>query len=452
MTTDQERVEKAQNALEHSSELSESNREVLLQYDDILQRRRGTQIKANRHYKNLISMINLAEQGFELHRLIVSHEAEHQNGLTDVQRTAEEVIANIDTHVKNRGFKDSVVDDQFTKLRTFINALGDTSRIPRMSEYANTNHYNPRENVPDAHEVLFYEDDVTPMIEDRRKYNLRDSAWIAALWASGGRPKSEIHSLKMSHLTVDDNRIRFRIPDDGKTGYRTREIYTGVPYIREWLMNHPTAKMHENSDTPVWVKLQGDKSQKVSYTHLASIPKKAASEVGVQKPANPQWFRKSRASVAALRQGYSIDDMRQAFGWNQKTATPEHYVAKFGKQASRDLAEIEGADVEKGDRTKKIAPIKCPNCSQYTPRFRDTCLWCGTEIDPEASRDADTAVRAMKESSNESYKRLVRLAANGELDEENINFGEMFADIVREDPEAIDKIRELFDMQDRRAD
>jgi hypothetical protein len=210
--------------------------------------------------------------------------------------------------------------------------------------------------------------------------------------------------------------------------------------------------MHENTDTPVWVKLQGDRSQKVSYTQLATIPKKAASEVGIEKPTNPQWFRKSRASVAALRQGYSIDDMRQAFGWNQKAATPEHYVAKFGKQASRDLAEIEGADVEKGDRTKKIAPVKCPNCSQYTPRFRETCLWCGTGVDPEASRDADTAVRAMKESSNESYKKLVRLAANGELDEENINFGEMFADIVREDPEAIDKIRELFDMQDRRGD
>ncbi|WP_226483095.1 site-specific integrase [Natrinema amylolyticum] len=448
MTTDQERVKEVRNRVEESEEISEANRDILLQYDDILQRRRGSEIKANRHYKDLYAVLDLAERGFDLHKLIVPRECQHQNGLTDSERRAEETIKEIDTHVKDRGFKDSVIDDRFTKLRTFINALGNTEWIPNMIEYANTSHYNPRENVPNVHEILWYEDDVTPMIENRRQNNYRDSAWMAMLWASGGRPQSEIYSLNMSNLEIRKNRIELRIPEDTKTGYRTREIYTGVPYVREWLKEHPTAEMDENSDTPVWVKLNGDQSQRVSYSQLASITKAAGKEAGVDKPCNPQWFRKSRASVAALRQGYSIDDMRQAFGWEQRTATPEYYVAKFGKQASRDLAEIEGATIEDDERTKAIAPVKCPDCSQYTTRFRGPCLWCGTDIDPDEGRAADEAARAMKETANESWNALVEAVVSGEIDKENLKKGEMMAEVARNHPEAIGRLQDLFDLQE----
>ncbi|RQH01820.1 site-specific integrase [Natrarchaeobius oligotrophus] len=429
-----------------SESLSKANRDVLVQYDEVLTRRRGTNIKANRHYKNLYCVLDLANHGLDLNKLIVPRECQYENGLTKSEREAEEAIKEIDTHVRNRGFNDSVIDDRFIKLRTFINALGDTNRIPNMSEYAKTSHYNPRENVPDVHEILWYEDDVTPMIENRRQYNYRDSAWLAMLWASGGRPESEIYKLDMSNIEVRKNRIELRIPEDTKTGYRTREIYTGVPYVREWLKEHPTAEMDEHSKTPVWVKLKGDQSQRVSYSRLGDITRDAAKEAGVDKPCNPQWFRKSRASVAALRQGYSIDDMRQTFGWKQRTATPEYYVAKFGKQASRDLAEIEGATIEDDERTKAIAPVKCPECSQYTSRFRGPCLWCGTDIDPDQGRAADEAARAMAETANESWNALVRAVSEGEIDKKNLERGEMMAEVALNHPEAIGRLQDLFDM------
>lgn len=448
MSGDEKMVERMRERIRESPEISNQTRETLLRYDEILELRRGTQIKANRHYKNLNAVIKLAENGFDLHKLIVPEEDQYKHGMTDAQKAARETIAEIDDHVKQQGYKDSMLDDQFIKLRTFINALGNTDLIPRMREYAKTSHYNPRDNIPEIHEILWYDDDVIPLIENRRLNNKRDSAWIAMLWASGGRPKSEIWKLTFANITVNENRIEIRIPDDSKTGYRTREIYVGIPYIKEWLNDHKFAEINENSDVPLWVDLsEKDEPKRVGYNTLSNTIKKAAEETALSKPHNPQWFRKSRASVAALREGYTEEEMRQVFGWSRRTNTPEHYIAKFGKKASRNLAKLEGADVPEDAGTKKIAPVKCPDCNQYTPRFRESCLTCGSQVDPDSAIGADEAARIMTQTANESWDALVRAVLSGEIDKESIDFGEMISDVVKENPDAINQLEKLFEIK-----
>jgi len=433
-----------------NEDITHRNRKQLLRYHMrmSLQRLSGD-IGPGAQRSNTRLLMEIAEEGFNFQSLLVPLEAYEAHGITDEQRRAEKEAKRISEWINARDFSKATRDAYARKVHTFVNTFASYHRIPRGDDYLKMNRYQPKDAVPDPDELLLYEEHVLPCILSKREDNLRDPALIALQWGCGGRPESEVNELTMNNIEVRDNCIVLDIPNSSKTGTRKVNVYVGVQFVKDWLHEHPTADMHENSDTPLWVTIQ-HKTNKLSYDRQKEIFTQLADQVGLDRRTNPRMFRKSRASIAAYREGMSEDDLREIFGWTRRSEAPGHYIAKYGAQASDKLAELEGANVEDASREKEISPVRCPSdtCGRYTPRFLDKCFYCGTSIDPEAGTSAEDAAIELDTEASELWTQLVQMATSGQLDLEDAELAEMVSKIAEQHPGMVGDLTDLIEAFD----
>ena len=97
----------------------------------------------------------------------------------------------------------------------------------------------------------------------------RDKAFISMLYELGARI-GEIGNLKIKDITRDE--YSYLIDLNGKTGHRTPRIVMSDPHITTWLNQHP---FRDNPEAPVWVKIGNKDINKLSYTSLTKIIKRA---------------------------------------------------------------------------------------------------------------------------------------------------------------------------------
>lgn len=245
--------------------------------------------------------------------------------------------------------------------------------------------YNP---LPDPAEMLDWENDVIPMIEETR--NPRDAALIAVAWDSGARG-GEITDLTVGDVT--DSRHGLKITVDGKTGQRSVLLVPSVPHLNRWLAEHPAP---DDSNAPLWSKLT--KPESMTYQGLRKPIRKAQERASVKKPTTFTNFRKSQAAHLASR-GMNEAMMKDRFGWSQGSSVASRYVSVFGKESDRELAKLHGKDVDEAEEPEPIAHIPCPRCDRENPRDRDTCMFCNQTLDVEAVVDIRERQREVRDAA-----------------------------------------------------
>lgn len=391
------RVNDLRDRIRESNDLSEADRERLLEFSDEVYLLSSNYSDA-RHEKLLRHNTLMAESKGGLDEALES------------ERVAKKIVRWInethDNYETNRDYR--IAFRVFGKLLN-----GDDGDPPESISWVPTGTPSSYDPTPDPRDMLDWEDDVLPMI--RACHNNRDRALIALAFDAGPRG-GELKSISLGD--IDDGEHGLRLTVDGKMGRRTVTLIPSTPWVNRWLADHPADGEH---NAPLWSKLYSNDpiSDKMYYSILES----AAERVDVTKPVTPTNFRKSSASYLASK-GMSQAMLEDHHGWIRGSKAAARYISVFAEAASDELARIHGLEVERKD-DEPIGPLECPRCGEQTPRDRDFCVWCNQALNP----DADQVVTAAEERTDD---KLIEADSAGER-EVLVEFRQW----LRENPDAV---------------
>lgn len=353
--------------------------------------------------------------------------AENVGGLADAledRDAAEDVVRWINREYENE-WTNADYRDAFRVFAGHVTD-GDVEDKPDSIAWVPSGTSNSHDPRPNPADMLSWEDDVKPMIDETK--NARDAALIAVAFDSGAR-SGELKSLTVGD--VSDHEHGLQIFVDGKKGQRSVSLIPAVPFLNRWLSDHPDP---DDPDAPLWSKLS--KSEGISSRQYLNCFKDAAKRAGVTKPVTPTNFRKSNASWLA-RKGMPQAFIEDRQGRKRGSDVTAHYVAKFGGEADTTYAKLHGKDVEETD-ADPIGPVDCPRCGRETPRDEDACVWCRQPLEYEE-------IEARKQEDREVRSAVLRMAKENDDVLDNIEQAREFLDLFEDDPEMFADARKFAD-------
>ena len=248
--------------------------------------------------------------------------------------------------------------------------------------------------------VILPEDLLTP--EDIKKMSdaaksARDRAFVNVLYETGGRIQ-EILTARIRNLQFDQYGARLRV--DGRTGPRRVRIISSVPYLTEWLNQHP------HKDDPnafIWL---GKRHKHLGYNATAQMLRRLAQTAGVKRRVNPHSFRHARATHLANH--LTEAQMKEYFGWVQASKMASVYVHLSGRDVDKALLKLHGIQTdEKSEEKDILEPKRCTRCKTSNPASNKFCVLCGLPLDKKTGTEvikqsltrnqADTALDKMLE-------------------------------------------------------
>ena len=379
MGSPENQLETLRERIETSADISDDDRDVLVEFDDALTLL-NSEYSTHRHLKLL------------RHVTIIAEGAGGLNDALNDRSAAKEIVRwihrNYDNEETNQDYR--VALKVFGRRVTDDGVRNDPDEPPESLDWipsGTSNNYDP---APDPGEMLDWDDDVIPMIEQTD--HARDAAAIALQFDAGLRG-GEFQSLTVGDISDHDHGLQVTV--DGKQGRRSVLLIPSVPYVREWLDEHPAP---DDRDAPLWSKLNS--ADGISYRMKTKMFKKPADRADIEKPVTLTNFRKSSASYHASK-GLNQAHLEDRYGWVRGSGAASRYIKVFAEDADNELARMHGLDVDEQE-TEDIGPVECPRCGLQEKREAHFCSRCGQAMRVEAAATVDTAEDEIKES----YKQV----------------------------------------------
>lgn len=369
-------VEKQRARIRESDEISDETRGELLEASKIIGRYKS-EWGHNRHESVLKRLIMLSWGGTK-YDADQMHDTSLNAALED-KEAAGEIVEWIHNHYEN----EETNRDMRGALRLFGKVLTnddptdkDASPPPSIDWVPATlpDNYDP---LPNPADMISWEE-VKEMCEHPQT-NPRDSAALALAWDAGPR-SGELEDLTIGDIS--DHDLGKIIHVDGKTGERDVTIVNAVPYVRQWLNQHPANG--NDPDAPLWSKLK--KSEGISYRMYRDMFKKGVRRIDIDKPDDPTNFRKSSASALASK-GVSQAHLEKRYGWKRGSDAASRYIRVFGEDADRELAEARGMDIDLTEE-EPDGPKDCKRCGVLIDADAEKCDNCGFIQDRELAAES----------------------------------------------------------------
>lgn len=240
---------------------------------------------------------------------------------------------------------------------------------------------NSRNHLP---EELLTQEEVMTLIKSAP--SIRDRAFIAMLYDSGGRI-GEVLSLQRKNIAFDDNGAVAMV--EGKTGQRRDRLILSVPFLAEWLNDHPDTR----PDAPLWVhNKQGchqDGIVAMDYASARKLIMRVRDGAGIKKPVNPQAFRHARATH--LANILTEAQMKEYFGWTQDSKMAAKYVHLSGRDVDDALLRAHGLAAKAEEEAPKLTVVKCARCGLQNSTIHKFCDRCGMPLDLKAALELEGA-------------------------------------------------------------
>jgi len=227
----------------------------------------------------------------------------------------------------------------------------------------------------------------------------RDRAFLSMVLDTSCRPH-ELLNLKIEDIqfkiTTDGSKQYAEITINGKTGQRTVPIIHSIPYVKEWLLDHPFGK---NKNYWIFIS-QGKASMGKKLTrdgllkHFQEyyrdkyyprlllndkIPEgdKAFIRSILSKPFNLYIFR----HIALTEKSKILNEhmLRNHAGWSTTSKMPQVYIHHLGGASSKQLLQVFGMEKaydvnEDNESYNKI--VNCPNCKEPNIQDNRFCAKC----------------------------------------------------------------------------
>jgi integrase/recombinase XerD len=215
--------------------------------------------------------------------------------------------------------------------------------------------------------------------------NKRDRCYHTMSRDLSARPH-EILNLKIKDVifkTVDNGRKQYaEVPVNGKTDSRHIPLIQSIPYIKDWLSNHPS---RNNQNAPLFVGLGRRSSmgrRQLTFDGLYHIYKYYKHEFFprlledptvsnedkekiknlLAKPFNPYIRRHSALTEKSTK--LKSNTLNQHAGWSMNSNMAQKYIHYFGNESSESLLEAYGIVTKNNVPIDTLNPKICPNCNE----------------------------------------------------------------------------------------
>jgi integrase/recombinase XerD len=261
-------------------------------------------------------------------------------------------------------------------------------------------------------ESIYTPDDLWTEEEDLLflKYvsNIRDRCYHMVSRDTACRP-SELLNARISQLnfkTVANGRQYASLVVSGKTGNREVVLTNSLPYLKDWLSQHP---LKENPEAYIFCSLADrNRNKRLSevalhhvyrYYRLVYFPallRKDETEVPgydkehirllLKKPFNP-YLRRHLGLSQKARQIHEAE-LRQYSGWSKNSMMHKRYVHWFNNQGSNAVLKAEGLISKEESGIEKLRPVYCSNCNEANTKNAQWCAKCGMILSFAGYREA----------------------------------------------------------------
>jgi integrase/recombinase XerD len=274
--------------------------------------------------------------------------------------------------------------------------------------------------------------------------NKRDRCYHTMSRDLSARPH-EILNLKIKDIvfkTVDKYQYA-EVLVNGKTGSRHIPLIQSIPYIKEWLSNHPS---RNNPNSPLFVGLgRNSMGKQLTINGLYGIYKdykakffpkllenttisneyKEEIKGLIVKPFNPYIRRHSALTEKSTKLKSST--LNQHAGWTANSGMAQKYIHYFGNESSESLLEAYGIVTKSNITIDTLNPKICPNCNEGNTQDAKWCSKCKMLISFEGYQEAlesqskkEDELKVMKEQFNTMQSQIQSLmAAIGNTKDQN---------------------------------
>lgn len=196
--------------------------------------------------------------------------------------------------------------------------------------------------------------------------------------------------LKDIHFKNSGNYQYAEVLLNGKTGSRSIPLISSIPYLKDWIDQHPQAgnpncplicglgkKLGKHLTTPTLYRIYKNYREKVFPKLLdnPSVPPEDKQKVRelLKKPWNPYIRRHS-----ALTEKSTIlkeHTLRQHAGWSGRSQMHLKYLHYFGNESSESILQVHGI-IPKDQQIDQLRPKQCTNCSEPNKQDSKFCAKC----------------------------------------------------------------------------
>jgi integrase len=220
----------------------------------------------------------------------------------------------------------------------------------------------------------------------------RDCCYHAISRDTSCRPH-EILKLRIKDIVfkvTGDNRQYAEVLVNGKTGSRHIPLINSIPYLKDWLDDHP---QRGNPNATLICGIGKSLGRRINtntlfkiYTRNQKLFQKLLDNPNVppedknlimnlmKKPWNPYVRRHSALTEKSKILKEHV--LRQHAGWSTNSDMPQKYLHYFGNESSQSLLEAYGivtTDVQLQDQLKSK---QCPNCAEPNKPDSKFCAKC----------------------------------------------------------------------------
>lgn len=255
----------------------------------------------------------------------------------------------------------------------------------------------------------------------------RDRAFHAMANDTSARPH-ELLNIKIKDIVFKraDNGIQYaEVLVTGKTKSRTLPLISSIPYVKDWISEHPLCN---NPDA--WLFISFSKMNKLGqltrdgllkkyeehyrdryFQKLTTNPSmpdgdKAHIKNLLTKPWNLYIFRHS--ALTQKSQILKEHTLRDHAGWSFSSKMPEVYLHYFGTESSKSLLEAYGITNGQESKMNLLKPHQCPNCLEPNKPDSKFCAKCRMILKydafQETKRERETTDDAIATLSDQMIK------------------------------------------------
>lgn len=262
----------------------------------------------------------------------------------------------------------------------------------------------------------------------------RDRCYHAMAIDTSARPH-ELLGLKIKDIKfkISPDGIQYaEILVSGKTRPRTLPLISSIPYVKEWLQDHP---LRNNPEAALFLSV-GDSNFGRPITrdglwwHFAkhyrtkyfprllmekSIPAtdKEYIKSMLAKPWNLYIFRHS--ALTQKSQILKESTLRDHAGWTMSSKMPQVYLHYFGTESSNSLLEAYGIIKHSQKQIEILKSKACPNCNEPNKPEERFCFNCKMVLTYDAYKDTlngeqskEQQLNAVQDQLQELYRQLYK--------------------------------------------
>lgn len=244
-------------------------------------------------------------------------------------------------------------------------------------------------------ESIYKPDDIWTLEDDMLflKYcpNPRDRCFFSMSRDVGTRPH-EILKLKIKDMMFkrgQNNTQYAEIMVNGKTGNRSLPLYHSLPYIKDWIKQHPQGANRQA------ILICSDRRKRMHITSIGKIfrvykneyfpallrdpnvpedDKQKIREL-LLKPWNP--YMRRHTALTEKSRILNENQLRHYAGWSKDSEMPRKYLHYFANESSNTLLKTYGIITEDEKIEDLLKPLTCTNCSEPNKINSSICTGCG---------------------------------------------------------------------------